>query len=77
MAVELYKVVHGLSPEILKEVLPLKEGNRYHSRFPFKSQNLCTVKYGVETLSSLGPEIWSIIPNDIKILDLSVFLRTR
>ena len=66
MATELYKVVNGLSPEILKDVFPLKECNRYCTRFPFKSRNLRTVNYGTETISSLGPKIWSIIPNDIK-----------
>ena len=66
MAIELYKVVNGLSPEILKYVFPLKECNRYCTRFPFKSRNLWAVNYGTETISSLGPKIWSIIPNDIK-----------
>ena len=65
MAVELYKVVHGLSPEFLKEWLPLQECNSNCTISPFNSWNVCTVNYGVETISSLGPKIWSIIPNDI------------
>ena len=66
MAIELYKVINGLSPEIMKQVLPLKESNIYCSRFPFKSRNVHTVTYGTETISTLGPKIWHIIPNNIK-----------
>ena len=50
----------------MKEVLPLKEANSYCSRFPFKTRNLHAVTYGTETLSSLAPKLWEIIPNDIK-----------
>ena len=60
------------------------ECNRYCTRFPFKSRNLRTVHYGRETIPSLGPKIWSIIPNDIKNAPsppppprLSIFLRIR
>ena len=66
MAIELYKVVNGLAPEILKDVFPLKECNRYCTRFPVKSRNLRVVNYGTETISFLGPKTCSIIPNDIK-----------
>ena len=66
LAIELYKVINGLSPEIMKQVLPLKESNIYCSRFPFKSRHLHTVTYGTETISTLGPKIWHIIPNSIK-----------
>ena len=66
LAIELYKIINGLSPEIMKQILPLKESNRYCSRFPFQSRNLHTVTYGTETISSLGPKIWHIIPDSIK-----------
>ena len=42
------------------------EANRYCSRFPFKSRYVNTVRYGTETISFLGPKIWSIIPIDMK-----------
>ena len=49
----------------MKQVVPLKEINCYCSRFPFKSRNINTVLYGTETISFLGPKIWSIIPTDM------------
>ena len=66
LAIELYKIINGISPAIMKKVLPLKESNRYCSRFPFETRNVHTVTYGTETISSLGPKIWHIIPKNIK-----------
>ena len=58
--------MNNMSPDIMKLVVPLKETNRYCSRFPFKYRNVNTVRYGTETISILGPKIWSIIPIDMK-----------
>ena len=66
LAVELFKVVNGLSPEIMNEIFPIKENIGHCSRFPFKTNNIRTVYYGTETISFLGPKIWSILPNEIK-----------
>ena len=66
LAIEMHKIMNNISPVITKQVVPLKEINRYCSRFPFKSRNVNTVLYGTETISFLGPKIWSIIPTDMK-----------
>ena len=66
LAIEIYKIINGLAPEIMTQVLPLKDSNRYCSRFPFKTQNIRTVRYGSETIYSLGPKIWSAIPEGYK-----------
>ena len=66
LAIELYKIVNSISPEIMKDVFQHKEQDIYCSRFPFKTRNICTTKYGTETLSQLGPKIWDQIPEDIK-----------
>ena len=66
LATEIYKVINNLSPEIMNEVFQLKEYTNYSSRFPFKSHNVKTVFYGTETLSFLGPKIWSILPEALK-----------
>ena len=66
LATEMYKIINGLAPEIMKQVLPLKESNQYCSRFPFKTQNVRTVRYGTETIYFLGPKIWSAIPDNCK-----------
>ena len=66
LAIELYKIINGISPDIMKQVIPLKDCNIYSSRFPVKSRNLHTVNCGTETIPSTWPNIWHIIPTVIK-----------
>ena len=66
LATELFKVVNGESPEIMKQVFSLKKNVPYCTKFPFKTRNVRTVAYGTNTLSFLGPKIWSIVPTAIK-----------
>ena len=66
LTIELYKIVNGISLEIMKYVFQLKGKYMYCSGFPFKTRNIRTTKYGKETLSHLGPKIWDQIPEDIK-----------
>ena len=66
LATEMFKVFNGISPSIIKNVFPLKESNIYCSKFPFKTRKVRTVAYGTETLSYLGPKIWSLVPEEIK-----------
>ena len=66
LAIELYKVVNGLSPEIMNQVFPLKDVLMHCSRFPFKTRNVKTVSYGMETLGFMGPKIWALVPGEIK-----------
>ena len=76
LAIEMSKVINGMSPEIMNKVFPLKEALNYCSRFPFKSRNVRTVAYGTETLNFMGPKIWSLVPNELKeIATLSEFKR--
>ena len=67
LATEVYKIVNGHAPKIMNEVIQVKENSIYCSRFPFKSRNVRTVAYGTETVSFMGPKIWSLIPDEIKI----------
>ena len=66
LTIELYIVVNGLSPEIMKHVFPLKESARHPSENKLMTKNVNTVRYIAETLAHLGYKIWGIIPNDIK-----------
>ena len=66
LAIELYKVKNDIGPELLKDVFKLKDENRYCSKLPFETSNVKTVTYGTQTLSYIGPKIWSLIPSDIK-----------
>ena len=76
LAIEIYKFVNGLSPDIMSKVFQKNENNHYNLRCnnDFYSDNPKTVRYGTESISYLAPKIWSLIPNDIKSsLTLSVF----
>ena len=66
LAIEVFKVLNGLSPKIMNEIFPIKDNIGHCSRFPFTTSNIRTVYYGTETISFLGPKIWSILPNEIK-----------
>ena len=66
LAIELYKVLNGLSPEIMSIIFPVKENIKYCSQNKFITRNIRTVNYGTETLAHLGPKIWALVPDDIK-----------
>ena len=57
----------GLTPETMKIVFPIIE-NPYdlRSETEFKSRNVHTVRYGIETASFVAPRIWSSIPRSYK-----------
>ena len=67
LAIEVFKVVNGLSPKIMNSIFPLKKALTHCSKQIFVTRNIKTVNYGLETISTLGPKIWSILPNDMKL----------
>ena len=67
--------MQGISPPLLNEVFVSRQcnyelrGNNFLERRRAKS-----VRYGTESISSLAPKIWKILPNEIKDSDtLQVF----
>ena len=68
LATELYKIVNGLSPEIMKEVFPFNENTSYNTRNKrkFHSRAIKSVVFGSEMLSHLAPKIWELVPVEIK-----------
>ena len=66
LAIELYKTKNNIGPELLKDIFKLKDENKYCSKSSFETKNVRTVTHGTETISFLGPKIWSLIPNEIK-----------
>ena len=67
LAIELYKVQNDLSPNFMKSIFKITTC-RYDLRgaSSFETNNIRTVYYGSETLSFRGPQIWKIVPEDIK-----------
>ena len=57
----------SLAPKIMKNIFPIIE-NPYDLRneTKFKSRNVHTVRYGIETATFVAPKIWSSIPRNYK-----------
>ena len=68
LAYEVFKVKKkNMTPEILTEIFPQKETNcSFRNSTTLQGRNIKTAMYGSETISSLGPKIWDILPTDIK-----------
>ena len=71
LAIELYNVVNRFSPDIMKGVFLLNANSFYNTRNKrtFHSRHIRTVHFGSETLSQLAPEIWELVPDQIKKLE--------
>ena len=77
LGIELYKVAYGISPGIMRLILPTKLGILYPWNDIFQTFNVRTVSWGTETLSHLGPKIWNLIPLELKKLrSLSKFKKS-
>ena len=74
LAIERYKVGNGLSPAIMTHIFPLKETSLYSLKIIFKTSNVCTTSFGIESLRYLLPKIWDIIPTELKsVTSLNIF----
>ena len=67
LAIEMFKAKNNLSPNFMKSIFPTSK-NPYNLRMDthFEPNNIRTVSYGSETLYYRGPQIWTLIPNDIR-----------
>ena len=69
----MFKVVLGIAPPFMAEIFRKREiashsvvsGLRNQTDF-YNYNNPKTVHYGSETLRSLGPKLWNILPSNIK-----------
>ena len=77
LAIELYKVLNGFSPESMSIIFPTKNNILYCSKNKFKTRNVHSVKYGTETLAHLGPKIWALVPDDIKREESVIGFKTK
>ena len=68
LAIEMYKVVNGISPEIMNDVFKVRNETHYHLRHTsqFLIEPIHSVFNGSESASYLGPKIWEQIPIEIK-----------
>ena len=56
-----------MASEILTEIFPQRESNySLRNRAMLLGRSIKTVMYGSETISSLGPKMWDILPAQLK-----------
>ena len=74
LAIEIFKTIKDLSPSFMKDIFTKNKSaysknvsvnTRTKSMF-YNSSNPKTVNYGLETLRSLRPKVWDMVPNQVK-----------
>jgi hypothetical protein len=70
VAIEMFKVIHDLSPPFMKELFSLKEnekGTRSGNTTQFERPNVDSVKKGDRSLRTFGPIVWNtMLPEKLK-----------
>ena len=68
LAIEMFKVKMGMSPEIARDVFQQRTipHHNFRHQSDFRIPFVRTVYYGSESTSCLGPKVWDIVPNEIK-----------
>ena len=68
LAIAMYKIKHKLSPKPMTELFNQKM-LQYNLRNKRQWETNCvrTVKYGIETISFMGPKVWEMIPDNIRL----------
>ena len=68
LVIEIFKFLNGLFPQIMNDVFHVKSPALYYLRDKNElySRNLKTVAYETDSVSFIGPEIWSIVPEELK-----------
>ena len=66
LAIEICKVKFKVALKLMCEFLQKTEHSyNLRNNHTFKKYNSKTVRYGTETLSFMGPKIWSLVPSTI------------
>ena len=73
--IELFKIKVNLALEIMNEVFDIIEStNLLRNKLRFKSQSICTVRYGIETAAFVDSRTWSYMSSELKeSMPLNVF----
>ena len=78
LAIEIYKVLHGLSPSFLNEFfVPALYPYNLRLKDVLQRRRVNSVRHGTESLSFLGPKIWDIIPENMKQSETVEMFKTK
>ena len=73
-----YKTVNGLAPTTMNSIFEIKDIEyNLSNKISFKSRRSNSVQCGIDSLTCLGPKIWSIVPEDIKKSESLNFFKTK
>ena len=74
LATEIYKAKNKIFPEVVNSLLEFTNKN-YNLRNAsiLKRKRYFTVHYGSESLASLAPTIWELVPDSVRVVKTSIF----
>ena len=75
LTTEVFKAVNNICPPIMKNFFFFRE-NKYNMRKfqEMRQQKVKTVRYGLETALYRAPQLWSLVPVDLKsLLNVNLF----
>ena len=76
LTVEVLKVVNNICPSIMKTFFDFRETRYKIRKFQeMRQQKIKTVRYGLETALYSAPQLWSLVPADLK--SLSIYSNQR
>ena len=78
LMLEIYKCTNGLSPPIMNGIFNLRN-NPFNLRNyrELKCQNINTVRYGLNTISYKGPQLWQQLSQSIKSSNTPTIFKNR
>ena len=63
----MYKILNGLSPDIMQDNFESKSNYYNTPNAPaFSSRNFKTVRYGLQTVSYMAPKIWELVRKEME-----------
>ena len=77
LAIEMFKFRKGLSPPLMGNIFKLRTEIPYNLRniSEFSRPIVNSVYHGTESISYLGPKIWDILPQELKVIDNLAFFK--
>ena len=67
LMIEVYKYLNGLSPDVMSDIVKLRE-NTYNLRnfHTFESQNARAKKFGLDSIAYRASQLWKVVPEEIR-----------
>ena len=78
LAIEMHKIKHKISPKIMQEIFPIRSSNcNFRNQSYFTFYNPKTSNYDLNSTRYLGPKIWSLLPENIRLLPTLLEFKTK